>query len=209
VVELRDHDVDFELAGRRVVLRPLRDRDYPAWHEVRTRAREWLIHWEPRPAGVPYPSEDAVSFAARCAMRERDRQLGTAFGFGIFVEGQFAGEINLSSISRGTSQSAYLGYWIDESQAGHGYMPEACVVVFAFAFDELRLHRVQVSIIPRNGPSRRVVEKLGLREEGLAKGYLEIDGKWEDHLRYAITTEEWAARRARYLAEWVTPEPES
>ena len=192
-----------QLVGRRVLLRPLSADDYRAWHAVRTRSREWLIHWEPRPAGTSFPPEDRSTFTARCAMRERDRQLGTAYGFGIFVEGEFAGEINLSGISRGASQSATLGYWIDERQAGHGYMPESCVLVFGFAFEELALHRIQVSIIPRNVKSRRVVEKLGLREEGIAKGYLEIDGVWEDHICYAITAEEWRARRERYFVEWI------
>jgi [ribosomal protein S5]-alanine N-acetyltransferase len=207
MAELSVPEQSLELYGRRVMLRPLRAEDYPAWRDVRTRAREWLVHWEPRPAGAPYMSEDRSSFTARVAMRERDRQLGTAYGFGIFVEGRFAGEINLSSVARGANQSAYLGYWIDEAQAGHGYMPEACVVVFGFAFDELELHRVQVSIIPRNTPSRRVVEKLGLREEGIARGYLEIDGVWEDHIRYAITSEEWHERHERYIADWIAPQP--
>ena len=65
------------------------------------------------------------------------------------------------------------------------------MVVLRFAFEELALHRVEISIIPRNRASRRVVEKLGLRDEGVAVRYLEIDGDWEDHVRYAITAEEW------------------
>ena len=78
-------------------------------------------------------------------------------------------------------------------------MPEALVPLCRAAFDDLRLHRVQISIIPRNTASRRVVEKLGIRDEGVAQRYLEINGVWEDHVRYAITVEEWdaAARRAR------------
>ena len=71
-----------------------------------------------------------------------------------------------------------------------------------FAFEDLDLHRLQVSIIPRNRPSRRVVEKLGLRNEGVAVRYLQIDGRWEDHIRYAITAEEWAERRDGFLADW-------
>ncbi|MGA9078509.1 MAG: GNAT family protein [Acidimicrobiales bacterium] len=194
-----------ELLGRRVLLRPLRVGDYRDWLEVRTRDREWLIHWEPRRAGGQYPAEDRSSFAARCAMRDRDRQLGTAYSFGIFFDRTFVGEINLSSIQRGASQSAYLGYWIGKAHAGRGYVPESCVAVFAFAFDELELHRVQVAIIPRNLPSRRVVEKLGLVEEGLARRYLEIDGVWEDHVRYAITAEDWAERRETYEVDWLRP----
>jgi ribosomal-protein-alanine N-acetyltransferase len=205
VVTLSPRSLGQELRGRRVLLRPLRAGDYRDWIEVRTRDREWLIHWEPRRTGGQYPAEDRSSFAARCAMRDRDRQLGTAYSFGIFVDRTFVGEINLSSIQRGASQSAYLGYWIDEAHAGRGYVPESCVAVFAFAFDELELHRVQVAIIPRNRPSRRVVEKLGLVEEGLARGYLEIDGVWEDHVRYAITAEDWAERRETYEADWLRP----
>jgi ribosomal-protein-alanine N-acetyltransferase len=136
-------------------------------------------------------------------MRERERQLGTGYGYGIFVESAFAGEINISSIQRGPFQNAYLGYWIDKARAGNGYVPEACVVLFRHAFEALGLHRLQISIIPRNRASRRVVEKLGLRGEGIAQRYLEINGRWEDHVRYAITAEEWEIRRSELAAAWL------
>ena len=133
----------------------------------------------------------------------RERQLGTGFGFGIFVRNSFAGEINLSSVQRGPFQSAYVGYWIDQAQAGNGYMPEALVLSARFAFDELHLHRIQISIIPRNHRSRRVVEKLKIRDEGVALRYLEINGVWEDHVRYAMTLEEWQERRDELVGEWL------
>ncbi len=72
-----------------------------------------------------------------------------------------------------------------------------------FAFESLDLHRIQVSIVPRNAPSRRVVEKLEMRCEGLAERYLEIDGVWEDHLRYAMTVEEWRVRKAELTSVWL------
>ncbi|MFP5257229.1 MAG: GNAT family N-acetyltransferase [Acidimicrobiia bacterium] len=192
------------LIGRRVVLRPLVTEDFPAWQEVRRRNAGWLLKWEPkRQSGAPDPVESRDAFAVRCGARHRERQLGTGYGYGIFVDGHFAGEVNLSIVQRGPFQSAYLGYWIDEARAGQGYMPEAVVVVLRSAFEELRLHRVQISIIPRNGPSRRVVEKLGIRDEGVALRYLEINGVWEDHVRYAITAEEWEERREELLRTWV------
>jgi ribosomal-protein-alanine N-acetyltransferase len=77
------------------------------------------------------------------------------------------------------------------------------VVIFRYAFEELLLHRLQISIIPRNDNSRRVMEKIAVREEGIALRYLEIDGVWEDHVRYAITCEEWEARRAELSAAWL------
>jgi ribosomal-protein-alanine N-acetyltransferase len=66
---------------------------------------------------------------------------------------------------------------------------------------------MQVSIIPRNRPSRRVAQKLWLRGEGIALRYLEIDGRWEDHVRYAITAEEWFERRDRYVRQWLSGPP--
>ena len=193
-----------ELRGRRVVLRPLVSTDFPEWREVRRRNADWLLKWEPRPPrGNPDDTEDLAAFAARCGARQREWQLGTGHGFGIFVEGHLAGEINLSGVQRGAFQNAYVGYWIDEARAGQGYVPESLVVVARFAFEEVRLHRIQVAVIPRNRPSRRVVEKLGLREEGVAVRYLAINGVWEDHVRYAMTAEEWAERREELLKSWV------
>jgi [ribosomal protein S5]-alanine N-acetyltransferase len=193
------------LHGRRVVLRTLSDVDYEGWYEVRRRCHDWLVKWEPRSAHAAHLAEDERSFNSRCAIRERERQMGTGFGFGIFFEARFVGEITLSSIQRGPLQSAFVGYWIDEAVAGRGLMPESVVTVLQYAFDTLRLHRVEINIIPRNGPSRRVVEKLGLRFEGIAERYLEIDGAWEDHAHYAITAEEWSDRAPQLVADWLLP----
>src|SRR5690606_22401509 len=147
--------------------------------------------------------EDPNAFAARCNARERERQMGAGYGFGVFAEGELAGEMNLSSIQRGPFQNAYVGYWIDEAKAGNGYTPEALVVVCRFAFEDLALHRLQISIVPRNHASHRVVQKLDIRSEGVAVRYLEINGTWEDHVRYAITAEEWQERRAELLSAWI------
>ncbi len=192
------------LFGRRVLLRPLTANDFSSWREVRRRNVDWLTQWEPsRVPGQPDVVEDRDAFAVRCTARQRERQLGTGYGFGIFVDGELGGEVNLSSVQRGPFQSAYVGYWIDEKHAGNGYIPEALVVLLRFVFDDLKLHRMQIAIIPRNANSRRVVDKLKLREEGVALRYLEINGIWEDHVRYAITAEEWEDRRDELIGEWV------
>jgi ribosomal-protein-alanine N-acetyltransferase len=192
------------LQGRRLTLRPLAQGDFPEWQEVRRRNADWLLRWEPRRLpGAPDPVESRDAFAMRCGARHRERQLGTGYAYGIFVRGAFAGEINLSIVQRGPFQSSYVGYWIDEAVAGQGLMPEAVVCLCRSAFEDLGLHRVQISIIPRNAPSRRVVEKLQIRDEGTAVRYLEINGVWEDHIRYAITAEEWAERRDQLLKEWL------
>ncbi len=193
------------LHGRRVILRTLTEHDFDGWLEVRTRCRDWLQKWEPRPAHSSHLAEDRRSFVGRCAIRERERQLGTAFGFGIFLGGRFAGELTLSSIQRGPLQSGFIGYWIDEALAGQGIIPEAVVTMMQYAFETLNLHRIEINIIPRNDASLRVVDKLGLRFEGVAQRYLEIDGVWEDHSRFAITAEEWSERAPELVANWLLP----
>jgi len=192
-----------ELRGWRVTLRTLSEGDYEAWHEVRARCRDWLVPWEPRPEGGPATPEDRSSFSVRCAARERERQIGSGYGFGIFVEGRLAGEVTLSSVQRGPFQNAFIGYWVDRAHAGTSLAPESVLLLLRFAFEELGLHRVEIAIVPRNRPSKRVVEKLGLREEGVALRFLEIDGRWEDHLRYAITAEEWQTRREELSIAWL------
>jgi [ribosomal protein S5]-alanine N-acetyltransferase len=192
------------LKGRRVTLRPLTVSDFQQWQDVRTRSNDWLTKWEPRrPPGAPDVVGSRAAFAARCRARDRERQLGAGYGFGIFTGQRFCGEININGVQRGPFQNAYVGYWIDQACAGQGLIPESVVVILRHAFEELGLHRVQIAIIPRNKASRRVVEKLGIRDEGVAVRYLEINGVWEDHIRYAITIEEWRDRRGAFIKEWI------
>jgi ribosomal-protein-alanine N-acetyltransferase len=193
------------LYGRRVMLRPLGPHDFSAWREVRVRTEDWLLPWEPiRQPSMPDVSRDRRAFEARCTARERDQAADRAYPFGLFIDQQFAGEVNINNVTRGALQSASVGYWIDRDRAGHGYVAEAVVVLARFAFDQLQLHRLEICIVPRNTNSRRVMEKLQFRNEGVAERFLEIAGNWEDHVRYAITTEEWASRSAALAAAWLT-----
>lgn len=196
--------VGLRLYGKRVVLRPLVAQDFAAWSEVRRRNGEWLTQWEPlRPIHHPDPASNRDIFAARCAARDRERHAGTSYSFGFFVDGAFAGEINLNNVMRGALQTGTIGYWIDRSRAGNAYVAESVVVLAKFAFEDLHLHRLEVCIIPRNHNSLRVMAKLSFREEGLAQRFLEINGVWEDHIRFGITLEEWNQRRAELSAQWL------
>lgn len=192
------------LVGRRIVLRPLVVDDFASWRQVRRRNADWLTKWEPqRLPGAPNVIEDRAAFSLRCHARERESQLGNGYGFGLFVGGRFAGEVNINSIQRGPFQNAYVGYWIDQTHAGNGYVPEGLILVMRYAFESLSLHRVQVSIVPRNQASLRVVQKAGLRHEGVALKYLEINGTWEDHSRFAMTAEEWEVRGRELSDTWL------
>jgi [ribosomal protein S5]-alanine N-acetyltransferase len=195
-----------EVQTQRMMLRPLRPSDFLAWQEVRRRCAQWLQPWEPaRPSGTADAVEVRRAFDARCEQRDRERTAGLSTGFGMFVDGRFAGECNLNNITRGAQQGANVGYWIDERFAGQSLMPEAVVGSLAYSFGVLGLHRLEICIVPRNAASRRVVEKLGVRSEGVALRFLEINGVWEDHVRYAITADEWAERETEFTQRWLIP----
>jgi [ribosomal protein S5]-alanine N-acetyltransferase len=122
----------------------------------------------------------------------------------VLYDRTFVGQLNVSSVIRGSLHSASLGYWVDQRVAGRGVMPTAVALVTDHCFWSVGLHRVEVNIRPENIASRRVVEKLGFREEGLRRGFLHIAGDWRDHLSYALTRDEaadgllrrWHATRA-------------
>lgn len=191
------------LEGRRVHLRPLTIDDFEAWQEVRVRCTDWLKQWEPRTSFGNYQAYDKRLFGARCSTADRERLGDSAYAFGLFVKDRFVGEANIAGIQRGPFQNGSVGYWIDKEYAGFGYMPEAVALVLQFAFESIALHRIQISIIPRNSSSRRVAEKLQLRLEGVSLRYLEINGIWEDHVQYAITQEEWDKKRNQFIDQYV------
>ena len=200
----RPSHTGLRLYGRRVVLRPLVPQDFNGWSEVRRRNGDWLTVWEPmRLPHHPDPELSRDVFAARCGARDRERHAGSQYAFGIFVDGAFAGEINLNNVVRGAFQSATIGYWIDKARAGRSLMAEAVAVLAQYSFEELHLHRLEICIIPRNNNSRRVMEKLNIRTEGVAERFLEINGTWEDHVRCGITIEEWNDHREEFSANWL------
>lgn len=196
------------LADGAVVLRPYRRSDAAEWSAVRLANETWLRPWEPTP---PTPWAELNSPAAyRWFHRDQRRstRAGTAMPFVIVLrEGartgrdRLVGHISLGNIVRRAFGSAYAGYWLDSGVAGRGTMPTALALVVDHAFGAGGLHRVEVNIRPENRASRRVVEKLGFREEAYHDRYMFIDGAWRDHIGYALTSED-VAGEGGLLARW-------
>ncbi|WLR47394.1 GNAT family protein [Halobacillus litoralis] len=108
--------------------------------------------------------------------------------FGIFQKNtdHLIGTVNLFQVIRGSLQSAFIGYFLDQDYNGKGYTTEAVRFLVAYAFDHLQLHRIEAGVMPHNKASIRVLEKAGFHKEGLAKKNVKINGKWEDHQVLAI-----------------------
>jgi ribosomal-protein-alanine N-acetyltransferase len=188
-----------------VLLRPYRRRDASAWSEVRRSNQAWLAPWESSPPGPWNELNSAASFRWIYREQRRSARAGAGMPFAIcLIEGRserLVGHLNLGNIVRRAFCSAYAGYWVDARVAGRGVMPTALALAVDHAFGPGGLHRIEVNIRPENKPSRRVVEKLGFREEAFHPRYMHIDGAWRDHIGYALTSEDVAAEGG-LLARW-------
>ncbi len=174
-----------------VTLRPLRMRDSSEWIESRRRNVEWLRRWEATPPAGPsgFGASSAV-FTTMTRRLRTDARRGLALPFVIEVGGEFAGQVNVAGVVRGSMESAHIGYWIDQNFAGRGVMPTAVALAVDHSFRVVGLHRIEVNIRPENVASKRVVEKLGFRSEGVRERFLHIDGDWRDHLTFALVKDD-------------------
>ncbi|MBO0772341.1 MAG: GNAT family N-acetyltransferase [Actinobacteria bacterium] len=191
--------VEPSLLGAPVTLRPVRVRDASAWREARVRNSTWLRPWEPTNPETPLYRSSIGPYLAMARTMRREARQGLALPWAVLFDGRFVGQLTVGGIVWGSARSGQVGYWIDESAAGRGVIPTALAMAIDHCFFVVGLHRLEASIRPENQASRRVVEKLGFREEGLRRRYLHIDGAWRDHLCYAITTEDV---RGGMLARW-------
>jgi ribosomal-protein-alanine N-acetyltransferase len=173
-----------------VVLRPVRASDARAWRDTRVRNASWLRSWEPTNPETPLYRSGLGPYLAMARTMRREARQGLALPWVVRYGGRFAGQLTVGSIMWGSARSGQVGYWIDEQVAGRGVIPTALAMAIDHCFFVVGLHRVEASIRPENLASRRVVEKLGFREEGLRRRYLHIDGAWRDHLCYALTVED-------------------
>ena len=173
------------LEGTRVYLRPPRFGDWRAWSRLRAASREFLTPWEPT-----WPADALGRGAYRRRLRQAALEWRDDAGYGFLLfrreDDELVGGVTLSHVRRGVAQTATLGYWIGAPFARQGYMTEALRCLLPFAFGRLALHRVEAACLPRNEASRRLLDRIGFREEGFARQYLRIDGAWRDHVLYAL-----------------------
>ncbi|NJQ15324.1 GNAT family N-acetyltransferase [Streptomyces bohaiensis] len=195
-----------ELVEGEVGLRPIRQRDHASWREINQRNRAWLRPWEatvpPAPPGHHQPRRP--TFRQNVRHLRAEAHAGRMMPFVVTYQGRMVGQLTVAGITWGSLCAAHIGYWVDSAVAGRGVIPTAVAMVTDHCFLTVGLHRLEICIRPENGPSRRVVEKLGYREEGLRPRYLHIDGGWRDHIVYTLNSEDvpegllpgWRARGA-------------
>ncbi len=170
--------------GDGVFLRAPQMSDFNAWSALREKSRDFLVPWEPT-----WPEDDLTrtSFRRRLRRYAEDSRCDQAYAFLLFRKDDNAllGGITLTNVRRGVAQAGSMGYWVGAPFAAQGWMTRGVSALVPFAFDVLRLHRVEAACIPTNQPSIRLLERSGFKREGYAREYLCINGLWQDHLLYA------------------------
>ena len=182
-----------------VGLRPVRAKDASVWRDTRVRNAAWLRAWEPTNPETPLYRSSLGPYVSMARTMRREARQGLTVPWVVTYGDRFAGQLTVGSIVWGSARSAQVGYWIDEAFAGRGITPTALAMAMDHCFFVIGLHRIEATIRPENHASRRVVEKLGFREEGLRRRSLHIDGAWRDHLSYAMTVEDAAGG---LMARW-------
>ena len=189
---------DITLDGCRVYLRPPHIRDWEEWIAMRERNREILIPLEPK---WPDKALDKEFFMRRLSRQLRDWSHDRGYPFLLYLRDTDAliGGVNLNNVCRGAAQFASIGYWLDEKHQGMGYMSEGIRLIIYYAFGALKLHRINAGCLPHNERSIKVLTRLGFVEEGFAKSYLEINGRWQDHILFGLTAEDWKEKQKTNL----------
>lgn len=184
------------LKGARTVLRPPSLEDAEEWLTLRNKNRAFLKPFEPQ---WPVGTLDTEFYERRMQRIEYNWQLGKGQQFLIFKEENAAliGGMNINNICRGAAQFASIGFWLSENAQGQGYMTEVIHLTLKYAFDRLELHRLNASCLPDNARSKKLLLRCGFTEEGFAKNYLQINGKWQDHILFGLSIESWNQKNRR------------
>ena len=174
-----------KLSGERIYLRPPKRRDALRWQKLRLYSKDFLVPWE--------PSWDSFSCSRRAYMRFLKNSnylanMDRAYSFLIFnsTDKDLLGGVNVGNVRRGVAQSANIGYWIGKKYSRKGYMYEALRVLIPSLFVDLRLNRVEATILEENIASQKLLKKLGFKKEGKLRNYLKINGNWRDHVIYGL-----------------------
>ncbi|ADE86818.1 GNAT family N-acetyltransferase [Rhodobacter capsulatus] len=173
-----------QVETERMTLRLPLHSDFRDWASLRAESRDFLTPWEPSWSAEHLGRK---AFANRVYWAARAEAAGTALPFFLIerATGRVLGAITLDNIRRGPAQAGTLGYWVGARYARQGFMREAIAAVVDHAFGPMDLSRIEAACLPENAASRGVLEKSGFKYEGVSQAYLQINGRWRNHVLYA------------------------
>jgi ribosomal-protein-serine acetyltransferase len=177
--ELRARPIE----SARLLLAPIEPSDGDELWTAVEASRAQLEPWLP---WVPFTSDVEASHRyADASALDWDHGRACRFGIRDKKTRAFFGVVGLEAFAH-LHQSAELGYWLEKSVTGRGYMTEACRALLTWSFSRLNVHRVRVAAATNNHASLRVIGRLGFRFEGVAREAERCHGRWLDHSLFAL-----------------------
>ena len=177
-----------KIQGSKIYIRYFEDIDAETLLDLNLRNKEFFQKYSPTNKDDYYTLDKQVNHVSD-TIKQREKGNGYCFGIYIKDNGMLVGDVDLFHIFRGPLQSCIIGYSLDKQCNGNGYATEAVSLAVRYAFDELKLHRIEAGVMPKNIGSMRVLEKAGFNKEGIAQKSVKINGKWEDHQIFAILSD--------------------
>ncbi len=164
----------------RLVLRPILKEDAPAALEVFSDART-MEYWSNEPITTLAEAELLIQKDIEWAALDSTR----AWAITLAGTDRYMGKITLFQISQ-QNRRGEIGYLLGRKYWGKGYMTEAMASVLSYAFDGLKLHRVEADTDPDNLPSLALLDRFGFTREGLFRDRWYVHGAWHDSVMLAL-----------------------
>lgn len=178
------------VAGGVVTVRPVRLRDARVWSRLRIENQNSLMPWEPTGVGLWSARHNPAAWPGLHSVLRAEAKAGNMLPFVIELDGEYCGQLTVGNIQRGALRNAWIGYWVDAAVTGRGVATGALALGVDHCFGPGGLHRLEATVQPANAASLSVLHKVGFRDEGLLKRYMDVNSAWRDHLLLALTTED-------------------
>ena len=172
------------LKTKKVELRAPHYSDFDQWSSIRENSKTFLELWEPKRSSEFFKRN---AFNSRVRWAKKSSNAGQSYQFFIFDKFQnLLGSITIDNIRKGPSNAGTLGYWLGKEHTGKGFMREAVLTIIDLSFNKLNISRLEAATLPENKSSRWLLEKVGFKYEGVGQSYLQINGRWRNHVLYGL-----------------------
>lgn len=169
----------------RLIIRYPRRRDWKSWVRLRRNSYKFLHKWEPY-----WNIEQCTraNYMKQLRLQRSKAAYDQAYSFLCFNKENkiLLGGINISNIQRGVTQTCNIGYWLGETHSGKGFMEESIRSIIPYIFETIKVNRIQAYTLKSNLPSRKLLEKLNFKKEGVLRKAMKINNIWQDHVLYAL-----------------------
>ena len=177
------------IESQRVIIRHPKRRDWKAWVHLRRESYGFLQKWEPY---WTLNQCNKSNYMRQLKLQRTKAAYDQAYSFLCFEKYNkvLLGGINISNIQRGVIQTCNIGYWLGEKNTGKGYMQESIKALIPYIYEQLKIHRIQAFTLEDNIPSRKLIEKVNFKKEGVLREAMQINNEWRDHVIYSLLLED-------------------